>query len=95
MLTGDNATTAEAVAAKLALDDVIADVLPDEKAAVVRRLQEEGRVVAMAGDGINDAPRWRKRVSALRWAPGRMSQWRALESRWSVGTFEESRLPGP
>jgi P-type Cu+ transporter len=56
MLTGDSRTTAQAVAAKLQIDDVIAEVLPQDKAAVIRRLQGEGRVVAMAGDGINDAP---------------------------------------
>jgi P-type Cu+ transporter len=56
MLTGDSRTTAEAVARKLGIDDVIPDVLPDQKAEVIRRLQGEGRVVAMAGDGINDAP---------------------------------------
>jgi Cu+-exporting ATPase len=56
MLTGDSATTARAVAAKLGLDEVVAEVLPDQKAAVVKRLQAEGRFVAMAGDGINDAP---------------------------------------
>ncbi len=56
MLTGDSRTTAEAVGRKLGLDDIAADVLPDQKAAVVRDLQEKGRVVAMAGDGINDAP---------------------------------------
>ncbi|MDQ3937461.1 MAG: copper-translocating P-type ATPase, partial [Chloroflexota bacterium] len=56
MLTGDTRTTAEAVARKLGIDDVIPDVLPDQKAGVIRKLQEEGRVVAMAGDGINDAP---------------------------------------
>jgi Cu+-exporting ATPase len=56
MLTGDNRTTAEAVAKKLKLDDVIAEVLPDQKSEVVKRLQNEGRVVSMAGDGINDAP---------------------------------------
>ncbi len=56
MVTGDNAVTANAVAEALGLDDVIADVLPDQKREVVRRFQSEGRVVAMAGDGINDAP---------------------------------------
>ena len=56
MLTGDNETTANAVARKLGIDSVIAGVLPDQKAAAVKRLQAEGRFVAMAGDGINDAP---------------------------------------
>ncbi len=56
MLTGDSRTTAEAVAARLGIDRVEAEVLPDQKADVVKRLQKEGRMVAMAGDGINDAP---------------------------------------
>jgi Cu+-exporting ATPase len=56
MLTGDNRTTAEAVARKLGIDEIEAGVLPDRKGAVVKRLQEHGRKVAMAGDGINDAP---------------------------------------
>jgi Cu+-exporting ATPase len=56
LLTGDNETTARAVAAEVGIDEVIAEVLPAGKADVVRRLQAEGRVVAMAGDGVNDAP---------------------------------------
>ncbi|MEO7206824.1 MAG: heavy metal translocating P-type ATPase [Steroidobacteraceae bacterium] len=56
MLTGDNRTTAQAVATKLKITEVEADVLPDQKNAIVRRLKSEGRVVAMAGDGVNDAP---------------------------------------
>jgi P-type Cu+ transporter len=56
MLTGDSKTTAEAVASKLNIDQVIAEVLPEQKVEVIKRLQYEGRIVAMAGDGINDAP---------------------------------------
>jgi Cu+-exporting ATPase len=56
MLTGDSRKTAEAVARRLGLDEVMADVLPEQKAEAVRRLQAQGRVVAMAGDGVNDAP---------------------------------------
>jgi P-type Cu+ transporter len=56
MLTGDNRTTAQAVAAKLGVGEIEAEVLPEQKNAVVRRLRSEGHVVAMAGDGVNDAP---------------------------------------
>jgi Cu+-exporting ATPase len=56
MLTGDNKTTADAVARRLGITEVEAEVLPDQKSAVVTKLQKEGRAVAMAGDGVNDAP---------------------------------------
>jgi P-type Cu+ transporter len=56
MLTGDSRTTAQAVGRKLGIDDVVAEVLPDQKALAVKKFQDEGRFVAMAGDGINDAP---------------------------------------
>jgi Cu+-exporting ATPase len=56
MVTGDDPVTAEAVARRLGIEEVVAGVSPERKAEVVRRLQQEGRVVAMAGDGINDAP---------------------------------------
>jgi Cu+-exporting ATPase len=56
MVTGDSHPTAHAVASALSIDEVIAEVLPNQKAAVVKRFQAEGRKVAMAGDGINDAP---------------------------------------
>jgi Cu+-exporting ATPase len=56
MMTGDNRTTALAVAARLGIDDVEAEVLPEDKASVVQKFRAEGRSVAMAGDGVNDAP---------------------------------------
>ena len=56
MLTGDNRTTAEAIARRLRIDEVEAEVLPERKSEVVRRIRGEGHVVAMAGDGVNDAP---------------------------------------
>ena len=56
MLTGDNAVTAKAVAKQLGLDEVQAEVLPEDKYKAVKALQQKGRIVAMAGDGVNDAP---------------------------------------
>ena len=63
MLTGDNRATAQAVAQQLAIDDIEAEVLPDQKGAVVDKLRREGRVVAMAGDGVNDGPALRARAA--------------------------------
>ena len=56
MLTGDNRTTAEAVARKLGIAEIEAEILPEDKGKVVERLRGQGRIVAMAGDGVNDAP---------------------------------------
>ena len=56
MLTGDNRTTADAVAGKLGIDEVVSEVLPDQKVGAVKRFQAQGRIVVMAGDGVNDAP---------------------------------------
>jgi Cu+-exporting ATPase len=56
MLTGDSPTTAEAVAKKLGIEEFEAGVLPDKKSEIIRKLQEQGHIVAMAGDGVNDAP---------------------------------------
>ncbi len=81
MLTGDSQTTAAAVARKLGISDFEAGVLPENKAEAIKKLQQQGRTVAMAGDGINDAPALAQAKSASRWEREPMSPWRAPASR--------------
>jgi Cu+-exporting ATPase len=83
MLTGDSRATADSVARKLGIDQVHAEILPGQKSEIVKQLQAEGHIVAMAGDGVNDAP-------AL-WAPGRMSPGKAPESLCCAATCSDSR----
>ena len=90
LLTGDHEAVARAVAGQVGLDadrgEVVADVLPQDKVAVVRRLQGEGRVVAMVGDGVNDAAALRPPTSASPWAPGATSRSSRATSRWCATT---------
>jgi Cu+-exporting ATPase len=80
MLTGDNRTTAAAIAGQLGLEDFEADILPEGKAETVKRLRDEGHVVAMAGDGVNDAPALAGLTSALPWGPAPTLPCKALAS---------------
>ena len=77
MLTGEGRTTAEAVASKLNIDEVVAEVLPNQRAEIVKRFQSEGRKVAMAGDGVNDAAALAQAHVASLWEPERTWRCRA------------------
>lgn len=99
MATGDNERTANAIGARLGIDEIRADVLPEDKARIIRELQEAGHRVAMAGDGVNDAPAWHKPMSASPWALAPMWPSKARASRWSRATSTVSCVrggsPGP
>ena len=86
MLTGDNRTTAEAVGRRLGIDRVEAEVLPDHKSEVVTACSDQGRVVAMAGDGVNDAPPSPPPTSASPWARAPTWPSRAPASPCCAGT---------
>lgn len=93
LLTGDSKAAAEAVGTQLGTDEVLAEVLPTDKAEVVERLRSEGRVVAMVGDGINDAAAWQAPILAWRWSPALISRCAAPTSSAYATISGSSRTP--